>query len=219
MSIKYDTIYDELYAIELLKGSFLSNVEKFTKSESPDWVSGDGRIGVEVTRVQFKEEGKLNALWNKNVGKERKDIKRNELDALKRNSFFLENRLRGYGIIQDVPTLKNKAVATYLRKEEKLNSNFTIFQSNRLFLFISCAFDDKDISEIARLILERRKQDNVKFDIIYILNDDQFYVIELRDFDIGMGKLLLKSENMKELKSIAGARRNEHEWKNGDVYK
>ena len=113
MSIKYDTIYDELYAIELLKGSFLSNVEKFTKSESPDWVSGDGRIGVEVTRVQFKEEGKLNALWNKNVGKERKDIKRNELDALKRISFFLENRLRGYGIIQDVPTLKNKAVETY----------------------------------------------------------------------------------------------------------
>ena len=88
-----------------------------------------------------------------------------------------------------------------------------------MFLFISCAFDDKDISEIARLILERRKQDNVKFDIIYILNDDQFYVIELRDFDIGMGKLLLKSEDMKELKSIASARRNEHEWKNGDVYK
>ena len=82
-----------------------------------------------------------------------------------------------------------------------------------------CCGADEDISEIARLILERRNQDNIRFDVIYILNDDQFYVVEMRDFDIGIGELLLNSSDMKKLKSIASARRNEQEWKIGDVYK
>lgn len=219
MGNKYDATYDELYAIELLKGSFLSDVDEFIKSESPDWISGDGGIGIEVTRAQNSYEGKVWSAWNNNVGKEISKINRAEKIVLAKHASYEDGKLSVCGVYEDaeitLKTLKEKI----LNKIEKLNKNFRECESNRLFVFLGSAVSCGEIWEIIMSIQEEQRKRDKYFDKIYILNNEDFYRYDMDFYNETFCHLIISDEERKNIKIKALEMRNAKKWKNGDIYK
>ena len=219
MSIKYDTTYDELYAIELLKGSFLSEVKEFIKSESPDWISGDGGIGIEVTRAQNPHEGKVWNAWNNNAGKEISKINKAERTVLEKHASYEDGKLKVCWIYEDADVPLRNMKEIFAKKLEKLNKNFKVCDSNRLFIFLDGTVNGGEIFETIMLLQEKQRESSFFFDTIYILKDDRFYKYDMKFFEEKVEVIELSEEDMRNIKLRALEEKDRCEWKNGDVYK
>ena len=169
MNFKYDTTYDELYAIELLKGSYLSDVDEFVKSESPDWISSDGRIGIEVTRAQNPHEGKVWNAWNNNHGKEISKINKAERTVLENHASYENGKLSICWIYEDADMPLKNMKEMFAKKLEKLNKNFKVCDFNRLFVFLDGTVNGGEIFETIMLLQEKQREYVHFFDTIYIL--------------------------------------------------
>lgn len=182
--------YYETRALLTLERLNLFETGYLVKSERPDFISADGKYGVEVTRTVYEEDAVNNTIFEKNLkGKSftnvRKDLLRrfysngatptftHNLGLLPPNVFFgYAAKARWFSTNQACNTIKKKF----------LHINHTPYQESEilnLYVF-SESFRDYELHHIRRIIDEIKKETyNRRFNTIYFDDCGWFYECNL----------------------------------------
>ena len=167
----------EYYALIVLQKYIGLNIENAKKREFPDWEVDD--VGVEVTRAFLSSDIQFMVWFNKNKYKSKEEV---EKINRKKNAFlfFPGDKLRGgaSGGLMDVDVYVSRCKQCFLDKIEKLNTNYTLFDTNSLFIFTESFVDDEKIGELFDYINKKSCEFENKFHYIYFFNYEKFYVFD-----------------------------------------
>lgn len=176
---KYDKNYYEKYAKIILSKIVDSHYSKLTHKDRPDLQDLEkNKYGVEVTRGISENEGNFYSFLNDNMG-EGKDKEKLLSIANKRKLdpwISQGDGFTAYSIshgLQDVNSYKKDTITYIEKKMIKLNKNYSLFNSNELFIFLNFSYNKRDIEEIIKKV-NFEKYDKI-FDKIYLLSYDTLF--------------------------------------------
>ena len=159
-------------ACMILNQKFNLNLEdrkKIIGTDRPDLYDSKKSIGIEVTQVISKEEGYCRSFFQKKFSKE--DIK-NKLESNKYKKFFNDKE---DSISFILPASKEKPIITSIKEKlELLNSGYTIYDINGLFLY-AFNFFEPNVKQAVMEYEVLKENYQYKFDIIYILTTTQLF--------------------------------------------
>ena len=211
---KYTKRYYEQYALfalaECYEGFCLN---KFKKEESPDWISEELNIGIEVVRAISKEEGEETSILQTFFGKGNngQDIK---LEVIRR----YENTERKC-LIDDIKLYNNIAYVTkdisfnsdfrnkkidtirakILNKTKKLNYNYTKCSKNWLFVFVDIDVFENEVVSIIKSVIELESFENY-YDEYFFATDDSLIIV---DYTGSSRTIKISNDSLKRIKSKA----------------
>lgn len=141
------------------------------KREHPDFYERTRSMGIEVTQAMSKQEGQMIGFTEEIKNKKLGDISIDKIKKFERLGGKISewNGIKTFSFGSNEVSIE-RLITAINRKQEKLSSdNFTIYQSNQLFLF-------SDRAPIKRIHIEdiiTRLNPNLlqrSFDLIYILS-------------------------------------------------
>ncbi len=181
--IKYNKTYFEIYAKKTLEYYYdksWKNCFSVTE-EKPDLQSDELDIGIEVTRVLQKRDGKIDSIFNdyisKNIDFERLENDINSLGGFvcKIGESTVMSHSKGLTDFQNnidnlIYTIKKKTI-------EKL-PNYKNFAKNMLYVFTSQAlYTEFDIKEAFTLLNQELCKIDLKFDLYFLNCFNKIYII------------------------------------------
>ena len=212
--LKYDSLYDEIYALMSLELAFPGYSVNMLKSESPDWQDYVSNIGLEISRADNKITGKVQFLLNKYRGKTGNGIS----DTGTHLIHYGEDR-RFIAVSHDINGNKyiDLAVEAVEKKLSKLNK-YRSAEENELYLFSGMDGGEVDIKTFIQKYIgaEQKRNYSRRFYKIYIFDNDALYTITTNDFSYQ--RYLLSHEELSRLKSCALHMRETIEWENGTSF-
>ena len=132
-------------------------------SERPDL--RNTRVGVEVTTTENEEPQEMDSLYSRQYTYGDKKQKENALKRIKE----LGGRIEKYCLAHPGESRNlNKIYNAIKKKTKKLNTNYTIFPSNYLFIYDSCLILDQELPEILSAISDNSANFVTKFDSIFL---------------------------------------------------
>lgn len=173
--------YMEHYAKLSLISCYDARLTLLEKEEEPDWVSKELNIGIEVTEALDSQDGRKRSIVNRYFGKrlEGKFIK--EQFANKYPEYNPHLRVVGKtAVFSECYDMKPKidmvcsAIAT---KTQKLNSHYTIFAHNWLYIFAPTLFCVHDVPEVIQSYQKVAVQHPVAFDRIFLNAGESIFVL------------------------------------------
>lgn len=186
MGRKFSKQYYEKYALLSLIYCYNSKLSVLLdcKGESPDWQSYELGIGLEVVRAISEEEGELDSITNQLFGHglSGEYIKK---EVEKRFPKYVKNFevVRNIACVSEDISFENnciKAINSIIKKTNKLNNEYTVFNNNWLYMFANLwadAFNIEGLIDIYNELIFKLKFKR-RFNKIFINDLDCIYVIE-----------------------------------------
>lgn len=86
---------------------------------------------------------------------------------------------RGNTVIKDVSKQLEQLEHSLIRKLEKLNSLYTLYKSNRLFIFAETdVLNSQNIVSTIRNVYKNHNEFEVKYDVIYVDCEKAIYIVQ-----------------------------------------
>ncbi len=193
--------YMEWYALLSLIYCYDENLKFLENSEKPDWQNKHLDIGLEVTEVLNKADGRERAVVNRYFGKGldgqyiKKEIE-NHYPEYSSNIIVSEGRVCHIKSLGSSKHIIDKVILTIDKKAKKLNECYVKFKNNWLYVFAPDVFTD-DIQDICREYVKLKIKHEVYFDKIFLFVDNLIFVLGFNGIE---NKIQLPHEYLKKLK-------------------
>ena len=215
--IEFEKLYNEIFAILSLKYFWRDYSDGYKKGESPDWYNTEGSVGIEVTQAIMQEDGEAQSVVNQYLGRKQEEIPQDILQRYVGRTYFYNDRL--WAIMpeagrEETLTACEKALYRFGKKLERLNTNYTEFCTNALYLYLhESSVTDEKTALFIRAAEEKQRTYAKKFDVVF-LN----CVNELRVADMKSGSwetVHIPQDALAFMRSMAEQLRHSMEWKDG----
>lgn len=199
--------YMEQYARLSLIYCYNKELSLLQDRENPDWQCEELGIGMEVTEALERKDGRKRfvinqyfkkGLFDQNVKKEFEE-KYPEYNS----RLVVENNIACFSDSYDVSSKIRQVCLAIILKTSKLNSHYTKFEQNWLYIFASEQFVESAVPEVLQAYQKTISQDNIVFDKIFLNALDSIFVLNQNGLEC---KILLSEDCLKRLK--AEARKN-----------
>lgn len=178
--------------------------------EEPDWQSVKLDIGMEVTEALESNDGWKRSVINKYFGrglsgqyiKEQFREKHPEFDS----QLEVVNNIACFSDSYDMKSKIQQVCLAIITKVEKLNSHYTIFKQNWLYIFAPDLFVESDIPEILQTYQESAAQNSIIFDKVFLNAFHSIFVLNPNGLEY---KIPVSDDCLKRLKAEAQLRAEE----------
>ena len=178
----FEKLFNEIYAAVMLKYFWECCAGDFIKAESPDWVSPALHFGMEVSQALLQQDGEAQKFIELYLGKTQAEIPSAALERYGQALYFYNGRLWALTLPEEQGWQAGYAYRTqyrFERKLEKLNSNYTAYTQNGLYLFLHTERPQaEEIDVLAEQM--RRSQAHRKKQFQYVFLDciTQLYIVD-----------------------------------------
>lgn len=198
-----DNVYQELMSKNILAGIFPEKYTNLGKSESPDFICSEKKIGVEITNAVV---GERRAQWKYMMSTyyNRDSLTKRDYKNMKKHSYNLADFFDG-GLVPIGSYWGDEVnlIGAYSKKLNLIeNENITFY--NSLELFINATFMEEYNLTNFLLYLQKEKITNRilnYFDIIFIRTEGRLIKIEYQN--LAVQEFKIGSEFFKECKNAA----------------
>ncbi|MBQ4611628.1 MAG: hypothetical protein IJB30_07795 [Clostridia bacterium] len=184
--VEFEKLYNEIFAILSLKFFWRDYSDGYIKGESPDWFNPGASVGIEITQAIMQEDGEAQSVVNQYLGRKKEEIPEDILQRYSARAYFYNDRL--WAIMPEAGknehiTACEKALYRFEKKLERLNSNYTPYKTNALYLYLhDGSITDDDTADFINKAADIQKNCGRRFDTVF-LN----CVNALRVADMGSG--------------------------------
>lgn len=186
ITMKYNAAYFEYYALLSLVWCYDNKLEPMLncKAECPDWQSEELDIGIEVCRAISKKEGEKNFIINEIFSQE---LSADDKLILLHKRFpehknLLQKSETGvlYAALDMSYEYTSYKIANAISlKLSKLNSNYTQYDNNWLYIFTDFSlFNDDEINELSSIVSSVQKDYALNFHKVFLNCHDKIYIFE-----------------------------------------
>ncbi len=215
--VEFEKLYNEIFAILSLKYFWRDYCDGYAKGESPDWYNEKASVGIEITQAIMQEDGEAQSVVNQYLGRLKSEIPEDILLRYAGRTYFYNDRL--WAIMpeegaEDKLTACEKAAYRFGKKLERLNSNYTGFDTNALYLYLhESDIGDAEIADFICRAEELQHSCGRKFDMVFLNCVNAMQVIDLHD---GTWETVhIPADALAFMRTEAEQLRNSREWPNG----
>lgn len=215
--VEFEKLYNEIFAILSLKYFWRDYSDGFVKGESPDWYNKTASVGIEITQAIMQEDGEAQSVVNQYLGKLREEIPGDVLSRYSGRTYFYNDRL--WAILpeagkEDTLTACEKALYRFNKKLERLNSNYTHFRLNALYLYLhESGQGDREIAELIGKMKEAQQHSERKFKTVFLNCVNALRVADLED--VTWETVHIPADALAFMRSRAELLRHGDSWKDG----
>lgn len=181
----YEKLFNELYAITVLKYFWSDYLEGFVKWESPDWYNIGADLGIEVSQALLPKDGQEESFLETYLGKHREDIPADAFQRYGQRLYFYNDRL--WALLDDGTSLithKEKILTRFGSKLAKLNTNYRQCEINALYLFAHVEIKKTEAETIAAKLSDIQKTKAHRFDIVFLDCKSAVYILNLTKHNV-----------------------------------
>lgn len=169
--------------------------------EEPDWQSTELDIGMEVTEALEPNEGRKRSVINQYFGrglsgqyiKEQFRKKYPEYDS----QLKVVDNVACFSDNGDMKLKIQQVCSAIVKKSQKLNSRYTRFGQNWLYIFVPDLFVEFDLPEILRTYREIAAQNSIMFDKVFLNACQIIFVLNPNGLEY---KIPVSDDCLKQLK-------------------
>ena len=179
--MSYEKLYNEIYAITVLKYFWKGYKSGFIKWESPDWYNSRIDFGVEVSQALLPKDGQEESFLRTYLGKRKSQLPKSAFDRFGDRLYFYNNRL--WALLDDGTSLipREEKIRTRFRcKLQKLNKNYRQCKTNSLYLFTHEEMEETKAKAIAKDLRNIQKECTFRFDIVFLDCTPTVYAMNLK---------------------------------------
>lgn len=166
--------FDEIYALLSIKIAFPEYAFNMVKSESPDWKDDKNSVGLEVTKAQDNHRGYTNNMFSRYCGEYKENIPQKIIDEFLGYMQFEDGKLKAISPTNGLENGTNHidmAISATITKLKKLNSNFSKFNTNQLYLYLyDSVFENSDFELFKNMYYSIKKDFNYYFEHIFLFD-------------------------------------------------
>ena len=214
----YEKLYNEIYAVVVLRYFWKEYRPGFVKWESPDWMNWDMDFGMEVSQALLPADGQAESFLEHYLGCLKEEIPETALEKYQGKLYFYNGRL--WALLNDkenkIP-YQEKVWFRFERKLEKLNSHYVHCACNSLYLYAHA--EPQRLGEIAVIMQamnEQQLKQKYQFQKVFLDCKNQVYILDFEDMSIHEIFIPQKAQMFLEMETET--MRHQIEWKNGTSF-
>ena len=218
--VEFEKLYNEIFAILSLKYFWRDYSDGYIKGESPDWYNPVDSVGIEVTQAIMQEDGEAQSVVNQYLGRRKAEIPEDILRRYEDRTYFYNDRL--WAIMpeagkEDNLTACEKALFRFDKKLERLNSNYTEFNTNALYLYLhESNITDEKVTGFIRSAEKKQKECARKFDTVFLNCVNALRVVDMKN---GSWETVhIPQDALAFMRSRTEQLRHSMEWKDGTEF-
>ena len=183
--VEFEKLYNEIFAMLSLKYFWRDYSDGYKKGESPDWYNSDDSVGIEVTQAIMQEDGEAQSVVNQYLGRQKAEIPEDILRRYEGRTYFYNDRL--WAIMPEAGKEENltaceKALYRLGKKLERLNTNYTEFNTNALYLYLhESSIANEEVTRFIRSAEEKQKDCARKFDTVFLNCVNALRVVDMKN--------------------------------------
>lgn len=177
----YEKLYNEIYAITVLKYFWRGYKKGFIKWESPDWYNSRIDFGVEVSQALLPKDGQEESFLSNYLGKRKSQLPPNAFERFGSRLYFYNDRL--WALLDDGTSeisYQEKIRTRFQSKLQKLNKNYRQCRTNSLYLFAHTELSEEEAKEAAKELRAMQKDKLFRFDLVFLDCKTAVYVLNLK---------------------------------------
>ena len=215
--VEFEKLYNEIFAILSLKYFWRDYSDGYIKGESPDWYNPETSVGIEITQAIMQEDGEAQSVVNQYLGRQKAEIPEDVLLRYSGRTYFYNDRL--WAIMPEAGkeerlTACEKALYRFNKKLERLNSNYTRFDTNGLYLYLhESNITDEDMRCFIQKVKEAQQSSERRFDIAFLNCVNTLRVANLKENS--WETVHVPSDALAFMRNSAEQLRHGVEWKDG----
>ncbi len=214
----YEKLYNEIYAMVVLKYFWKEYQPGFVKGESPDWKNPKMNFGLEVSQALLPYDGQSESFLEHYLGRLKEDIPESALEKYKGKLYFYNGRL--WALINDeenqIP-YQEKVKIRFERKLEKLNSHYTHYTCNALYLYAHAEPEKRDeIEAIMRAMQEKQALKRYQFQKIFLDCKSCVYLLNFQESVLQEIFIPKKAQIFLEMETET--LRHQFQWETGTLF-
>ena len=217
----FEKLFNELYAVVMLKYFWKSYADDFIKEESPDWVSKTLGLGMEVSQALLQQDGEAQKFIELYLGKRREEIPQSAMERYGEALYFYNGRLWALTLEEQgwESGYAKRTHYRFCRKLEKLNSNYTAYTNNGLYLFLHT--DRPQVEEVAALAKQMQcvqQQQRQQFQLVFLDCVNRLYMIDFEKNSYCMNCVEIPEGARHYMQRQTQALRQISDWEKGTVF-
>ncbi|MBQ7091220.1 MAG: hypothetical protein IJN83_01025 [Clostridia bacterium] len=218
--VEFEKLYNEIFAILSLKYFWRDYSDGYKKGESPDWYNPDSSVGIEVTQAIMQEDGEAQSVVNQYLGRQKAEIPEEILQRYSGRTYFYNDRL--WAIMPEEGRKENltaceKALYRFGKKLERLNSNYTRFETNGLYLYLhESNITDDDMRCFIQNVNEAQQDSERRFDIAFLNCVNALRVVDMKNGS--WETVYIPQDALAFMRSRTEKLRHGLEWKDGTEF-
>ncbi len=215
--VEFEKLYNEIFAILSLKYFWRDYSDGYAKGESPDWYNKNASVGIEITQAIMQEDGEAQSVVNQYLGRLKGDIPEDILLRYAGRAYFYNDRL--WAImpaegVEDKLSACEKALYRFGKKLERLNSNYTEFDTNALYLYLhESNITDGEIADFIHRVRTLQQPCERRFDIAFL---NCVNALRVADLNAGIWETVhIPADALAFIRSRAEQLRHSMDWPDG----
>ena len=178
----YEKLYNEIYAIVLLKYFWEDYRPGYIKWESPDWLNRKEQMGIEVSQALLPYDGQAENFLEHYLGRPKTEIPESAFAKYGDRLYFYNDRL--WALLDDEKDphdYKFKVVTRFSRKLDKLNGNYLPCGFCSLYLYAHAQPSRQEIEELAVKIAVLQQNRPKRFRLTFLDCGNIVYLLDFSD--------------------------------------
>lgn len=210
----YEKLYNEIYAVVVLRYFWAEYKPGFVKSESPDWMNRTMDFGMEVSQALLPYDGQSESFLEYYLGKRQEEIPEAAQEKYAGKLYFYNGRL--WALLngeEDPASYVEKVQFRFECKLKKLNSNYTRCGCNALYLYVHAQPETvSDVAAIMQKMKEIQDRETYRFQKVFLDCESCVYILDFEQETLESIRIPEKARLFLEGKTEK--LRNQEEWSN-----
>lgn len=175
----YEKLYNEIYAIVVLKYFWEDYKPGYIKWESPDWLNRKESTGVEVSQALLPYDGQAESFIEHFLGRPKEEIPEAAFQKYGERLYFYNGRLWALLNDENDPfSYQEKILTRFSRKLDKLNSHYILCGFCALYLFAHAEPTKEEIEGLLSQMAQMQNRRRSQFEIVYLDCGNYLYLLD-----------------------------------------
>lgn len=215
----FEKLFNELYAVVMLKYFWKPYVADFIKEESPDWVSHTLGLGMEVSQALLQQDGEAQKFIELYLGKRREEIPQSAMERYGEALYFYNERLWALRLPEEQDGYARRAQYRFAKKLEKLNRNYTAYLYNGLYLFLHTDRPQpEEIAELAESMRLGQQQQQRQFRYVFLDCITRLYIADFEHNSCCVDSIEIPEGARRYMQRQTQVLRQASEWERGTAF-
>ncbi|HMM05079.1 MAG TPA: hypothetical protein PKD52_00170 [Clostridiales bacterium] len=165
----YEKLYNEIYAIVVLKYFWEDYKPGYIKWESPDWLNKQEQTGIEVSQALLPYDGQAEHFIEHFLGRPREEIPEVAFQKYGDRLYFYNGRL--WALLNDENDpfgYQEKILTRFSRKLDKLNSHYHPCGFCALYLYTHAEPTGEEIQGLMEKMAQEQSRRESQFDTVFL---------------------------------------------------
>lgn len=175
----YEKLYNEIYAIIVLKYFWKDYKPGYIKWESPDWLNRKESTGIEVSQALLPYDGQAENFIEHFLGRPKEEIPEAAFQKYGERLYFYNNRLWALLSDENDPNdYKVKVLTRFRRKLDKLNTNYLPCGFCALYLYAHAEPTGKEIEALLAQMTKEQNRRKSQFEMVFLDCGNRIYLLD-----------------------------------------